>query len=92
MKIASRTSFYLRPSNLIQSCPLLRAVFRHIANHLYRFVTNNLTVRNVVATNKELLVLARQEAYAVGAFNVNDLEKVLAVSQVAAGGCACSEA
>jgi fructose-bisphosphate aldolase class II len=47
-------------------------------------MTNNLTVRNVLATNKELLVLARQEAYAVGAFNVNNLETDLAVSQAAA--------
>jgi fructose-bisphosphate aldolase class II len=41
-------------------------------------------VRDVLVTNKELLVSARRRAYAVGAFNVNDLETVLAVSQAAA--------
>ena len=35
-------------------------------------------------TNKDLLVLARRKAYAVGAFNINNLETVLAVSEAAA--------
>ena len=42
------------------------------------------TVRNMLVTNKDLLVLARRKAYAVGAFNINNLETVLAVSEAAA--------
>jgi fructose-bisphosphate aldolase class II len=38
----------------------------------------------MLATNKDLLVPAKRKAYAVGAFNVNNLETVLAVSQAAA--------
>jgi fructose-bisphosphate aldolase class II len=37
----------------------------------------------VLVTNKDLLVLARQRAYAVGAFNINNLETLLAVSEAA---------
>jgi len=40
-------------------------------------------VRNVLVANKDLLVAARQKAYAVGAFNVNNLEAVLAVAEAA---------
>jgi fructose-bisphosphate aldolase class II len=35
-------------------------------------------------TNKDLLVPARQKAYAVGAFNINNLETLLAVAEAAA--------
>jgi len=38
----------------------------------------------MLVTNKDLLVLARRKAYAVGAFNINNLETVLAVSEAAA--------
>jgi fructose-bisphosphate aldolase class II len=41
-------------------------------------------VENVFVTNKDLLVPARKRGYAVGAFNVNNLEAVLAVSEAAA--------
>ena len=37
----------------------------------------------MLVTNKDLLVLARQRAYAVGAFNINNLETLLAVSEAA---------
>lgn len=37
----------------------------------------------MLVTNKDLMVLARRKAYAVGAFNVNNLEAVLAVSEAA---------
>ncbi|MCJ7767784.1 class II fructose-1,6-bisphosphate aldolase [Candidatus Bathyarchaeota archaeon] len=37
----------------------------------------------MLVTNKDLLVPARREAYAVGAFNVNNLEAVLAVHEAA---------
>lgn len=37
----------------------------------------------MLVTNKDLLVPARQRAYAVGAFNINNLETVLAVSEAA---------
>jgi len=37
----------------------------------------------VLVTNTDLLVPARQRAYAVGAFNINNLETVLAVSEAA---------
>jgi fructose-bisphosphate aldolase class II len=37
----------------------------------------------MLVTNKDLLVPARREAYAVGAFNINNLETVLAVSDAA---------
>jgi len=37
----------------------------------------------VLVTNKDLMVPARQRAYAVGAFNINNLETVLAVSEAA---------
>jgi fructose-bisphosphate aldolase class II len=37
----------------------------------------------VLVTNKDLLVPARQGAYAVGAFNINNLETMLAVSEAA---------
>jgi len=37
----------------------------------------------VLVTNKDLLVPARQRAYAVGAFNINNLETLLAVSEAA---------
>jgi fructose-bisphosphate aldolase class II len=40
-------------------------------------------VRNLLVTNKDLLVPARQKAYAVGAFNINNLETVLAVTEAA---------
>lgn len=36
-----------------------------------------------LVTNKDLLVLARREAYAVGAFNIYNLESMLAVSEAA---------
>jgi fructose/tagatose bisphosphate aldolase len=36
----------------------------------------------VLVTNKDLLIPARQRAYAVGAFNVNNLETLLAVEGV----------
>jgi len=38
-------------------------------------------VRDMLVTNKDLQVPARQKAYAVGAFNINNLETVLAVSE-----------
>jgi fructose-bisphosphate aldolase class II len=37
----------------------------------------------MLVTNKDLLVPARRKAYAVGAFNINNLETVLAVSDAA---------
>lgn len=37
----------------------------------------------MLVSNKDLLVPARQSAYAVGAFNINNLETLLAVSEVA---------
>jgi fructose-bisphosphate aldolase class II len=37
----------------------------------------------MLATNKELLTTARQKAYAVGAFNINNLETLLAVTEAA---------
>jgi fructose-bisphosphate aldolase class II len=37
----------------------------------------------MLVTNKDLMVPARRKAYAVGAFNVNNLETVLAVSEAA---------
>lgn len=37
----------------------------------------------MLVTNKDLLVPARQRAYAVGAFNINNLETILAVSEAA---------
>lgn len=37
----------------------------------------------MLVTNKDLLVPARQRAYAVGAFNINNLETLLAVSEAA---------
>ncbi|MGA3192548.1 MAG: class II fructose-1,6-bisphosphate aldolase [Candidatus Bathyarchaeia archaeon] len=37
----------------------------------------------MLVTNKDLMVPARQRAYAVGAFNINNLETVLAVSEAA---------
>jgi fructose-bisphosphate aldolase class II len=40
-------------------------------------------VRTVLVTNKELLVPARRNDYAVGAFNINNLETVLAVAEAA---------
>ena len=40
-------------------------------------------VRKMLVANKDMMVPARQEAYAVGAFNVNNLETVLAVSEAA---------
>jgi len=41
-------------------------------------------VRVVLVTNKDLLVPARRKGYAVGAFNINNLETVLAVAEAAA--------
>jgi fructose-bisphosphate aldolase class II len=38
----------------------------------------------MLVTNKDLMLPAKQRAYAVGAFNINNLETVLAVSQAAA--------
>lgn len=38
----------------------------------------------MLVTNKELLVSARKDRYAVGAFNINNLETVLAVAEAAA--------
>jgi fructose-bisphosphate aldolase class II len=40
-------------------------------------------VTEMLVTNKDLLVPARREAYAVGAFNVYNLESLLAVSEAA---------
>jgi len=40
-------------------------------------------VKNVLVTNRDLLVPARREAYAVGAFNINNLESLLAVAEAA---------
>ncbi len=40
-------------------------------------------MRAMLVTNKELLVPARQKGYAVGAFNINNLEALLAVSEAA---------
>lgn len=37
----------------------------------------------MLATNKDLLLPARKNAYAVGAFNINNLESVLAVAEAA---------
>jgi fructose-bisphosphate aldolase class II len=37
----------------------------------------------MLVTNKDLLLPARQKAYAVGAFNINNLESVLAVAEAA---------
>jgi fructose-bisphosphate aldolase class II len=41
-------------------------------------------VMDMLVTNKDLLVPARRKGYAVGAFNINNLEVVLAVSEAAA--------
>ena len=41
-------------------------------------------MRVVLVTNKDLLVPARRKGYAVGAFNINNLETVLAVAEAAA--------
>jgi len=38
----------------------------------------------MLVTNKDLLVAAKRNAYAVGAFNINNLETLLAVSEAAA--------
>jgi fructose-bisphosphate aldolase class II len=38
----------------------------------------------MLVTNKDLMIPARKKAYAVGAFNVNNLETVLAVAEAAA--------
>jgi len=38
----------------------------------------------MLVTNKDLLLLARSKAYAVGAFNINNLESLLAVAEAAA--------
>lgn len=40
-------------------------------------------MKETLVANKDLLVPARRKAYAVGAFNVNNLEAVLAVSEAA---------
>jgi len=40
-------------------------------------------VKRMLVTNKDLMVPARRKAYGVGAFNVNNLESVLAVSEAA---------
>ena len=40
-------------------------------------------MKNVLVTNRDLLVPARREAYAVGAFNINNLESLLAVAEAA---------
>ena len=40
-------------------------------------------VKAMLVTNKDLLVPARRKGYAVGAFNVNNLETVLAVAEAA---------
>jgi len=37
----------------------------------------------MLVTNRDLLLFARQEAYAVGAFNINNLESLLAVAEAA---------
>jgi fructose-bisphosphate aldolase class II len=41
-------------------------------------------VRKVLVTNRDLLLPASQNAYAVGAFNINNLESLLAVAEAAA--------
>ena len=41
-------------------------------------------MRNMLVTNKDLMVPASKQAYAVGAFNINNLETLLAVSEAAA--------
>jgi len=40
-------------------------------------------VRSLLVTNKDLLLPARQNAYAVGAFNISNLESLLAVAEAA---------
>ena len=40
-------------------------------------------MKRMLVTNKDLMVPARRKAYGVGAFNVNNLESVLAVSEAA---------
>jgi fructose-bisphosphate aldolase class II len=40
-------------------------------------------VRSMLVTNKDLLLPAEQKAYAVGAFNINNLESLLAVAEAA---------
>jgi fructose-bisphosphate aldolase class II len=51
--------------------------------YTYSFLISK-TVKNMLVTNKDLLLLARKKAYAVGAFNINNLETVLAVAEAAA--------
>jgi fructose-bisphosphate aldolase class II len=46
-------------------------------------VANSNTVKSVFVTNKELLISAMREAYAVGAFNISNLESLLAVVEAA---------
>lgn len=47
---------------------------------LFRYETR---VKIMLVTNKDLLVPATRKAYAVGAFNINNLETVLAISEAA---------
>jgi fructose-bisphosphate aldolase class II len=46
-------------------------------------VANSNTVKSMLVTNKELLTSAMREAYAVGAFNISNLESLLAVVEAA---------
>ena len=46
-------------------------------------VANINTVKSVLVTNRELLISAIREAYAVGAFNINNLESLLAIVEAA---------
>ncbi len=41
-------------------------------------------MKNMLVTNRDLLLPATKEAYAVGAFNINNLEALLAVAEAAA--------
>jgi len=57
----------------------------YYVNDLYEFAINITGSENcMLVTNKELLSAARREAYAVGAFNIQNLESLLAVVEAAA--------
>jgi len=61
----------------------LNPVFAYV-NHLYGFKINiTLIVNGMLVTNRELLLPAKRGAYAVGAFNIQNLESILAVVEAA---------
>jgi fructose-bisphosphate aldolase class II len=55
------------------------------ANHLYRIKSYRFkSEEGLLTTNRDLMIPARRSGYAIGAFNVNNLETVLAVAEAAA--------